>query len=189
MHGCPRIRASANTGSNPAAAVIGEGSAPEENRQQQSQSIGQEDFRIKVDATLVATDITIIGKDVPELGADDFIVLDDGVEQKVSHFSRNELPLAVALLIDTSWTVEHYLPLIQIAARSFLRNLDPADPVVLFCFDARPRRLSNLTCDRVSIAKIISKLKFQLGTDLFGAIYDAAEYLKKMLLVTAAQSS
>jgi Ca-activated chloride channel family protein len=166
----------------PVAKAKGIESAFEKDRQQRNQGIGQEDFKIKVDATLVATDVTVIGKDVPELSGEDFIVLDNGVEQQVSHFSRNQLPLAVALLIDTSLTVKDFLPLIQIAAGSWLRNLDPEDRVVLFSFDAEPRRLSDLTYDRLLIANKISKLKFQWGTDLFGAIYDAAKYLQKNAL-------
>lgn len=132
-----------------------------------------------MDATLVATDITIIGKDIPQLKADDFTVLDNGIKQQVSFFSRHELPLAVALLIDTSLTVENYHALIQIAAGSFLRNLDPEDLVALFSFDAEPKRLADFSYDRVLIAQKISRLKFQLGTDLFGAISDAAEYLQE----------
>jgi len=144
-----------------------------------NQDIDPESFKISVDASLVATDITITGQDVPQLSADDFIVLDNGAPQQLTHFSRNELPLAAALLIDTSLTVQDYLAMIQIAAVSFLRNLDPEDLVVLFSFDAAPKRLSDLTYDRILIAQKISRFKFQLGTDLFGAIYDAAEYLHK----------
>ena len=139
----------------------------------------QEDYKISVDAALVATDITVIGKDVPQLSVKDFVVLDNGVEQEVSLFSRNQLPLAVALLIDTSWTVQDYLPLIQIASGAFLRNLDPEDQVALFSFDAEPRRLCDLTYDRVLIAQKISKFKFQFGTDLFGAIFYAGKYLQE----------
>jgi hypothetical protein len=84
----------------------------------------------------------VIGKDVPQLSVEDFIALDIGVEQEVSLFSRNQLPLAVALLIDTSWTVQNYLPLIQIAAGAFLRNLDPEDQVALFSTPIRTGRCS-----------------------------------------------
>ncbi len=174
----PNLWVSANS---IAVEVVGNESALQEDQlqQNQSQDIDPESFKISVDASLVATDITIIGKDVPQLSADDFIVLDNGAQQQVTHFSRNELPLAAALLIDTSLTVQDYLALIQIAAGSFLRNLDPEDLVVLFSFDAAPKRLSDLTYDRILIAQKIRRFKFQLGTDLFGAIYDAAEYLQK----------
>jgi hypothetical protein len=78
-------------------------------QQNQSQDVAPESFKISVEASLVATDITIIGPETPQLSADDFIVLDNGAQELVTHFSRNELPLAAALLIDTSLTVQDYL--------------------------------------------------------------------------------
>jgi len=71
------------------------------------------------------------------------------------------------------------LPLIQIAAGAWLRNLDPEDLVVLFSFDAAPRRLSNLTHNRVLIAEEISRLSFNLSTNLFDAIRYAVWYLQE----------
>lgn len=145
----------------------------------QEQDTGRQNFKIKMDVNLVTTDVTILGQDIPDLYPEDFVVLDNGVEQQVSHFSRNQSPLAVALLVDTSLSVEEYLPLIQIAAGSWLRNLNPEDQVVLFSFDAAPRRLSNLTHNRVLIAREISRLNFNWGTNLFDTIRYAVWYLRE----------
>src|SRR4051812_33641184 len=69
-----------------------------------SETPGQARFRSRTD--LVALDVSVesrAGVVVPTLTADDFLVLEDNVPQKVTVFSpAGRLPLAVALLIDHS---------------------------------------------------------------------------------------
>ena len=139
----------------------------------------QEHYTIRSDATMVTSDVTVVGPDVADLDENDFVVYDNNVLQPVTYFSRNELPLAIGLLIDTSLTVQPYLPLIQIAAGAALRKLNPEDMVVLYSFDNYPDRHTKLIYDRVEIARKISKLDFELGTNIYETISDAAKYLQK----------
>lgn len=61
-------------------------------------------FRSRTD--LVALDVSVesqTGESVPALSADQFVVLEDSVPQKLTIFSpEGRLPLAVALLVDHS---------------------------------------------------------------------------------------
>jgi Ca-activated chloride channel family protein len=139
----------------------------------------QERYTIRSDATMVTSDVTVVGPDVADLDENDFVVYDNNVLHPVTYFSRNELPLAIGLLIDTSLTVQPYLPLIQLAAGAALRKLNPEDMVVLYSFDNFPDRHTKLIYDRVEIARKISKLNFELGTNIYETISDAAKYLQK----------
>jgi Ca-activated chloride channel homolog len=134
---------------------------------------------VKVAVDLVTTDITVIGKPQAPLQPEDFIIYDNGVAQQVSHFSRNRLPLAVAILVDCSLTEVPYLAVLQIAAASALRRLDAEDQVALYSFTANTVRLSDLTDDRMLIAKKLAKLENALGTNIYGTIDDAVRYLRK----------
>ena len=64
----------------------------------QPQEVRSEIPKIKVDVALVTTEVTVLGAAALDLRAEDFIVYDNGVAQQVTHFSRDKLPLAVALL-------------------------------------------------------------------------------------------
>ena len=45
------------------------------------------------------------GRIADDLKREDFRVFEDGVEQKIIYFSRDELPLAVALVVDGSGSI------------------------------------------------------------------------------------
>jgi Ca-activated chloride channel homolog len=144
----------------------------------QAQEITSEIPRIKVDVALVTTEVTVLGEGATELRAEDFVIYDNGVAQQVSHFSRDKLPLAVALLIDRSSSIKPYLPLLQKASVAALGRLRPEDPVALFAFDDDPIKLSGLTGDRNRIAGIIGKLTIGHGTNMYDAISNVASYLR-----------
>lgn len=134
--------------------------------------------KITVDVALVTTEVTVLGATVSELRAEDFLIYDNGVAQQISHFSRDKLPLAVAVLIDRSSSIKPYLSLLQNAAISALGRLKPEDPVALFSFDEDLFKLSDLTADRSRIAGIIGKLTVGNGTNIYDAVSGAAGYLR-----------
>jgi VWFA-related protein len=136
-----------------------------------------EDYKVKVNVDLVMTDVMVTGDNVPELRAEDLLIYDNGVAQRISNFSH-DLPISIALVIEpqaaligtSEW---------QIAAFSALRFLKPGDQVVLYSLNGD--RLCNLTEDRIYIAKLISFLAGDQKYDnnIFGTLSDAALYLKQ----------
>ena len=61
------------------------------------------------------------GRMVPGLNKEDFLVEEDGRKQEVSHFAREvTLPLTLAILIDTSPSVQPVLDLEKQTAIEFL---------------------------------------------------------------------
>ncbi len=133
----------------------------------------------RTDATMVTSDVTVVGEGTSNLAAEDFVIYDNDVAHEVTYFSRNGLPLAIAFLIDSSITVEPYLPMIQVATGAILRKLQPEDLAVLYSFNKNPKRHSKLTYDRVEIARETSKIEFGYSTNIYETITDAAKYLQK----------
>jgi Ca-activated chloride channel family protein len=93
------------------------------------------------------------GHFVDRLSGDDFSVYEDGIEQKVSIFSReSELPLTIGLLIDASESQEKFLQQhlrdIQIFLSSILR---PQDRAFAVCFGDHLRLVSDLTSNPAAI--------------------------------------
>ncbi len=117
------------------------------------------------------------GRIVDDLKPENFRVFEDGVEQKIIYFSRDELPLAVALVVDGSGSISPMLDALHHAAYDTLSQLKPEDQVALYAFAAHPERLVDLTTDRRSIAEGITGIGSAGGTNIADALYASIEYL------------
>ncbi len=82
---------------------------------------------VKVDTNLTSIFFTAADKNkrfIGNLKADDIRVLEDGQPQEVFTFQQNlDLPLSIAILIDTSASEERTLPDEKAAARTFLEDV------------------------------------------------------------------
>ncbi len=137
-------------------------------------------YKFKVDVRLVMLDAVVRGRGgrpLDNLTKEDFRLFEDGEEQKIRHFSRDELPLAVALVVDRSGSVAPYMRELRRAAYQTLSQLKPGDQVALFAFASDVRRLEDLTTDRQRIADRIARIRAGGGTNITDALFDATYYL------------
>jgi VWFA-related protein len=137
-------------------------------------------FTLKVEVSMVLVEATVRddkGRIVNDLKPEDFRVFEDGVEQRISYFSRDELPLAVALVMDGSSSISPLLPELHHVAYDTLSQLKPEDQVALYAFAAHPERLVDLTNDRKSIADSIMGIGSAGGTNITDALHEAIDYL------------
>jgi VWFA-related protein len=144
------------------------------------QPLGQGEFTLSVDVNTVLVETTVRdskGRIVEGLKPEDFRVFEDGVEQRISYFSRDELPLAVALVVDASGSVAPVLPQLHQAAFDTLSQLKPVDQVALYSFATHPERIADLTTDRRKIADSIMEIGSAGGTNIADALYASIEYL------------
>jgi Ca-activated chloride channel family protein len=139
-------------------------------------------FRLKTDVDLVLVEATIrdrYGGIVNNLKRESFHVYENGVEQQISYFSRDELPLAVALVLDCSGSMGPVLKQLHRVAYDTLSSLKPDDQVALFDFAARAEMLVGLTRNRQRIADAIALIRAGGGTVIPDALYEAALYLAR----------
>jgi len=137
-------------------------------------------FKVRVDVHLVLVEAIVRdahGGLVGDLRQQDFHVFEDGAEQQVTYFSRDELPLAVALVVDASGSMGPVLKELRQAAYDATSQLKPTDQVALFDFRARAERLEDLTTNRQRIAFHISRIHPAGATVIPDALYEAADYL------------
>jgi len=137
------------------------------------------DYRMRVDVKLVLVEAFVRDERgvVDNLRQEDFRLFEDGAEQKIKHFSRDELPLAVALVVDRSGSVAPYMSELRRAAYEALSQLKPGDQVALFSFASDVERLEELTTDRRRVAERIASIRPGGGTNILDAVFDAAYYL------------
>src|SRR5207248_2411569 len=92
---------------------------------------------LKVDVNLVNVFVTVTdahGAPVAGLTKDNFVLEEDGHEQRIAVFDKESaLPLSIALAIDTSLSTRHDLPLEQGAAKRFAHAiLRPVDALSVY---------------------------------------------------------
>ncbi len=121
------------------------------------------------------------GRFVPGLTARDFLVEEDGRRQEIRNFSKeNELPLTLAMLIDTSPSVRRVFDEEKIMAGAFLDSaLQPKDLVLVIGFDRSVTLVQDYTDDTKSLKRAINELEIPVsgdfcstcGTSLYDAVY------------------
>jgi Ca-activated chloride channel homolog len=147
-----------------------------------AQGQDQDQGTIRVAVNLVLVDATVKTKDgqiMANLKKDDFEVREDGVAQKIDIFSRDELPLDVALVLDLSDSIGPFLGPLRDAATIALAALKPNDEVALFTFSTDAELRLPLTKDKNKIADQINTFEARGATNINDGIFVAAEYLLK----------
>jgi Ca-activated chloride channel homolog len=135
---------------------------------------------IHVDVSLVLLDATVktkAGQIMGNLKKEDFEVREDGLPQKLDIFSRDELPLSVALVLDLSDSIGPFLGPLRQAANTALSALKPEDEVALFTFSTEAQLRAPFTKDKSQIAGQINAFKVGGATNINDGIFVAARYL------------
>jgi Ca-activated chloride channel family protein len=116
---------------------------------------------------------------MPDLKKEDFEVREDGAVQRLDVFSRDELPLEVALVLDLSDSIGPFLEPLRDAANTALAALKPDDEVALFTFSTEAEMRVPFTKDKREIANQISTFHAGGATNINDGIFIASEHLLK----------
>lgn len=138
---------------------------------------------IRVGVNLVLVDATVktkAGQIMSELKKGDFELREDGVVQNIDVFSRDELTLDVALVLDLSDSIGPFLGPLRDAANTALAALKPDDEVALFTFSTDAQLRVPFTEDKASIAHQISTFRAGGATNINDAIFLPAQYFLKL---------
>jgi Ca-activated chloride channel family protein len=139
-----------------------------------------EALALSVDVNLVNVLFTVSdrkGRLVTSLARENFRVYDDNQRQVITHFSsETELPLTIALIIDTSGSIVDKVDFEREAAIQFLestlrRGLDKA---LLVTFDLQISLVQDYTDDVATLARAAETIRVGGGTPLYDAVYVTA---------------
>jgi Ca-activated chloride channel family protein len=138
-------------------------------------------FRAGVD--IVSLSVTVTdpsGRYVTDLTPEQFSVFEDGTKQDVSFFNRTNLPIALALLLDTSASMEDRMATAQEAAVGFARRLRAQDLGELIDFAREVRVVQGFTNDAAALERAVRKTNAGGSTSLYNAVYISLKELKKV---------
>jgi len=139
----------------------------------------QQRFRGGID--LVSLNVTVMdgSRYVSDLLEADFEVFEDGAKQSITFFSRIQQPIALAILLDTSASMNERLATAQEAAIGFARRMRKQDAIEVIDFDSQVRILQSFTNDVAALEKAIRGTDVNGSTSLYNAIYISLKELKK----------
>src|SRR5215831_3891611 len=133
-------------------------------------------FRAGVDLINVSATVTdSLGRFVPGLHQDDFIVYEDNVPQQVTHFSAERVPVSLGLVLDTSTSMggEKWDHATQALDRFLLDLLEPQDEVFLYRFSNDPALVQDWTTDRMLLSRVLTRIVPRGGTAMYDAVAEA----------------
>jgi Ca-activated chloride channel homolog len=126
------------------------------------------------DVGLVRLDVTVErpdGRFVTDLKESDFELLEDGRPQEISTFTREELPVSMVLLVDSSISVSDRMAIAQGASARFVGGLRPDDEVRVTSFNERVNVLQDFTADKEALRGAIDRITAGGATALYNALY------------------
>ena len=139
-------------------------------------------FRAGVDLISLSVTVSAPGQRyVAGLQRDDFTVIENGVSQDLTFFAATGVPLALALLIDTSASMDQTLGTAQEAAIGFARHLGRADIATVVDFDSTVQIAQGFTSDGRALENAIRRTAAGGSTALYNAVYIALKDLNKLI--------
>jgi len=134
---------------------------------------------LRLEAPLVLLNVTVTGDDgryVRKLSERDFTILEDGRPQPIAHFSAEETPFAIAILLDVSGSMERTLRIARAAARGFVQGLREHDVFALYAFATRFAQIQPFG-SHPDIEPDVWSLKAEGYTALYDCLVSAARDL------------
>ena len=129
-------------------------------------------FRSNVD--IVALNVVVTDSDqkyIAGLRPSDFAVFEDGVQQDVSFFGESDVPLDLAILLDTSASMTGKMQLVQQAAIGFLDTLRAGDRAIIVDIKDSTKIMYPLGGDIEAAKKAILLTAPRGGTALYNGTY------------------
>ena len=151
---------------------------------QQTTGNAQSGSHIKVDVNLVVLHTTVLddrGRFVEGLAQDNFRVYEDKVEQKLSVFKREDIPVSMGLVIDNSGSMRDKRPRVNEAALTLVQNSNPQDEafVVNFNDDFYLDLDKDFSSSIPELKEALERIDARGSTALYDAIIGSIDHLKK----------
>ncbi|MBZ5503451.1 MAG: VWA domain-containing protein [Acidobacteriia bacterium] len=149
-----------------------------------------EPLKTQTEMTLVGASVTDpLGRIVTGLEREDFRVFEDGVEQEVTWFSSQDVPVSIGVIFDMSGSMVDKIDRSRQAAVQFFRTANPQDEFFLVNFNNRAQLVSQFTASVDDLQNRLNDTSARGMTALYDGVYlglsqmKGAHNTKKALLI------
>jgi Ca-activated chloride channel family protein len=136
---------------------------------------------LRIDSSLVLIPVhatSVKGASVTDLVEPNFRVFEDGVQQKISYFAKQDAPLSVGLVFDSSGSMTNKVRKSAGAAAAFFKTANAGDEFFLVEFGEKPKLQMPFTFDSDQIYRKIVRSRPFGRTSLIDAIHLALLQMK-----------
>jgi Ca-activated chloride channel family protein len=116
---------------------------------------------------------------VTNLEKQSFTVLEDGRPQNIISFRREDIPVAMAIVIDNSGSMREKRDKVNKAAINLVKSSNPQDEVFIVNFNDEYYLDQDFTNDLNKMREALEKVDTRGGTALYDAVVASADHLKK----------
>lgn len=147
---------------------------------------------IRSDVELVTVPVTItddLNRPVIGLDQDNFQVFEDKKPQEIKHFSSEDAPVSIGLIVDMSGSMSDKIERTKEAIRQFCDEANPQDEFFMITFADAPYLTTDFTSDNDKILNNLMMTRARGRTSLLDAIYmglhemSNARYPRRALLI------
>jgi VWFA-related protein len=148
------------------------------------QETQQGQYKIQSQVSLVVLHASVLNDRsifVPGLKQDNFRVFEDKIEQKLSVFKQEDVPVSFGLVIDNSGSMRDKRPQVNAAALTFVKTSNQQDEgfVVNFNDDYYLDTEHDFTSDLSEMRTALERINARGSTALYDAVIGSLDHLKK----------
>lgn len=137
-------------------------------------------FRQRVEE--VVLNVTVLddkGNIVLDLKPDEFRILEDGVQQKIRSFQRQDLPVSIGIVVDNSGSMSKKRGSVATSVLDLIKASNPEDEAFLVNFNDRAYLDQEFTHEPAKLRDAIVNLHSDGATALYDAVAASADELAK----------
>lgn len=137
---------------------------------------------IKKDVDLVLVPVTITDKMdrvITGLDKQNFRLYENKQEQEIKHFSSEDSPISVGIILDTSGSMKSKIERAKEALHAFCKTANPQDEFFLITFADQPNSFGGFTSDVEKLQRQLFFINTHGRTALLDAIYLGLQKMRK----------
>ena len=141
-----------------------------------------DDVTFRADTRLVVLPISVAdknGKLVTDLKQNAFKVFENGVEQPIKIFKREDVPVSLGIIIDNSGSMKEKRQKVEIASLDMVKASNPQDEIFIVNFNDEAWLDVPMTSDIKAMQAGVERIDSRGGTAMRDAISMSIDYLKK----------
>jgi len=144
--------------------------------------LAQEVPVFRSDTRLVVLHASVVDRNdrlVTDLPQDAFNVFEDGVEQQIKVFRREDVPLSLGLVIDNSGSMRERRQKVETAALQLVKASNKGDQVFIVNFNDEAFLDAPFTNDVKKLEEALARIDSRGGTAMRDAVNMSIDYLKE----------
>ena len=143
-------------------------------------------YSLRVDVPIVNLDVNVIldktHQFVPGLKTGNFLVQEDGVEQRVDSVRIVQTPITAVMLLEFAANSYYFIRDMQNASEVFYRSLRPEDYIAVITYDLRTHIVTDFTNNKQTVGQAIQSLTIPgfSDTNMFDALYETLDRVSRI---------